>query len=339
MHFRSRSALLASCIVISANALPVTYSVVDVDGGSAAGNAAGNQPATVYQTVTKSTKVEDPEPTTVSVSVTIVKTDHATASSTPSSTSSSTSLHASAQASSTAPAPSASTSTLDALSVLESATSTFLTSTKPASSAPPVITSAPSASDDEPDYESTIILTVTPAVGGTVTLFSTTTVTPAAEPTSYYDDGMWHTSYAIKPTASPEADQPPVHDHDAVPKLKKASTPVDGEQASDAPSNTSQAANGTFQAPGETNSLAPTATSSGVPAANASVESPKGTDAPLMLIQPLLPQATGETSHVAPSGDAAAPEVLSGDAETTTGQTTKRTPTYSVVSWNETTQG
>jgi hypothetical protein len=76
MHFAARSALLASCLAISVQALPVTYSVVDVDGGSAANGGASDQPATIYQTVTKSTEAEEPEATTVSVSITIVETKH-----------------------------------------------------------------------------------------------------------------------------------------------------------------------------------------------------------------------------------------------------------------------
>ena len=83
MYFSARSALLASCLAISVQALPVTYSVVDVDGGASANGAPGSndQPATVYHTVTKSQDVEEPEPTTVSVSVTIVETQQASATS------------------------------------------------------------------------------------------------------------------------------------------------------------------------------------------------------------------------------------------------------------------
>lgn len=349
MHFHSQSALLASCIAISVHALPVTYSVVDVDGGSSAANAA-NQPETVYHTVTKSTEVEKPEPTTVSVSVTIVKTDQASSSPTSSSTSSSTSLQASAQASSTAPAPSVTAlSTSNVLSVLESARSTFLTShtsTNSASSALPVITSAPSAASssaesqtasdcDCDDWESTVILTVTPAIGGTVTLFSTTTVTPAAESTSYYDDGMWHTRYAIKPAASPQAEQPPSTNDDAVSKFDKSPALMEEKQTQDGANTPSQAVNGTSHARRDPNDLTAATTPSGVAPATPSEDS----GAPLMLVQPLLPQATGTTTPAAPVHDAAASEVLTGDAETTAGQTAKRAPAYSVVSWNETTQG
>lgn len=169
---------------------------------------------------------------------------------------------------------------------------------------------------------------MTPAIGGTVTLFSTTTVTPAAESTSYYDDGMWHTRYAIKPAASPQAEQPPSTNDDAVPNFDKSPAPVEDEQTRDATNRTSH---GRRDASDPTTATTPNGVAPATPS--------EDTGAPLMLVQPLLPQATGAAAPAAPSDDAATPDILSGDAENITGQPNKRAPTYNVVSWNETTQG
>jgi hypothetical protein len=366
MYFAARSALLASCLAITVQALPVTYSVVDVDGGSAA-NDASDQPETIYQTVTKSTEVEEPEATTVSVSITIVETKHASmtsadVSSSPSSLSTSTSsstsspassLNASAQASSSPPVPSATaTSTQDAASVLQSVSSTFSarTTSKSSSSATPTITQAPSAesasygsqttSSEECECEAPSVTvtadvtdaeeTVTATKGETVVILSTTTVTPTASSTSYYDDGMWHTRYAVKPSASPEAEKPASEEDDAAPKFNEK------KQAGVAANTTSQTPNDTYRARREVDIVAATPT---VPAAPSGKEA-EASGAPLMFVQPLFARVTGLAARAVPTGGVAAPsDVLSADVVPTTEQFARRASTYSVVSWNETLQG
>lgn len=376
MHFAARSALLASCLAISVHALPVTYSVVDVDGGSAAngGGGATDQPATVYHTVTKSTEAEEPEATTVSVSVTIVETKPASvksadvSSSTSSSASSSTSSSspsqkASAQASSSSPAPSATaTDTLDASSVLQSASSTFSThhtSNASTPSAKPTITQAPPAASashasqsessedcdaasvtvtaDVPDAEQTVAITK----GNTVVLFSTTTVTPAAESTSYYDDGMWHTRYAIKPAPSPEAEKPSPKDDGAASKFEKSSESNEKKQLHAdqgvATNTTSEVANSAGHARREVDNIASTPTAPATPSGSGA----EASGAPLMFIQPLLPRATGIAARAVPTGGvaaAAASGVLTADEVPVSENVARRAPSYSVVSWNETMQ-
>lgn len=368
MHFSARSALLASCLAITVQALPVTYSVVDVDGGSAANGATGSpeQPATIYQTVTKSQDVEEPEPTTVSVSITIVETQHASATSTSASSSSSSlssstsSSTASAQASSSASSPAATAAdTQTASSILESATSTFLTRHTSAVSTPsekPTITQAPAVSTsqappsstseceassvtvtDEVTDAQTVTATQVSSERSTVVLFSTTTVTPAAAPTSYYDDGMWHTRYAIKPAASPEPVVPATKDDEAAPKFDKPSKPVDDEPAHANPNvatnSTSQAGDATHHARRE---LAPVAPTSTVPAVAAG-SVPDVSGAPSMLVQPLRQDVPG----IAAPSDASTPDaatspdvLLANDVKAA-----KREAIYNVVSWNETTEG
>lgn len=375
MYFSARSALLASCLAISVQALPVTYSVVDVDGGSAANGAPGSpdQPATVYHTVTKSQDVEEPEPTTVSVSVTIVETQQASATSTNASSSSSllssstSSSTASAQASSSASSPAATpTDTQDALSVLESARSTFLTrhtsivSTPSAQStitqAPPAASAsqAPPSSTSEDceassvtvtaevtDAEETVTATQVSSELSTVVLFSTTTVTPSAAPTSYYDDGMWHTRYAIKPAASPEPVSPATKDDDAAPKFDKPSKPVDDKLAhanqNTAANATSQAGVTTHHVRREIDPVAPTSTVSAVAADSV----PEVSGTPLMLVQPLRQESssTATPSDASTADSADSSDVLSISDDTTTGKPAKREATYNVVSWNETTEG
>jgi len=374
MHFSARSALLASCLAISVQALPVTYSVVDVDGGSAANGATGSadQPATIYQTVTKSQDVEEPEPTTVSVSVTIVETRHASATST-SASSSSTSLSssassatASAQASSSVSSSAATaTDTQSALSVLQSASSTFLTrhtSIVSTPSAKPTITQAPAVSasqafssstseceassvtiTDEVTDAQTVTATQVTSERSTVVLLSTTTITPAAAPTSYYDDGMWHTRYAIKPaaSASPESVIPATKDEDAALKFDKPSKPVDDKPAhanlNAATNATSQAGNAANHARREIDPIAPTST---VPAVTTG-SVPEGSGAPLMLVQPLRQEIPGTAAPSdASTVDAAdSLDILSASDDIAIGKAAKREATYDVVSWNETTQG
>jgi hypothetical protein len=365
MHFSARSALIvSSCLALGVRALPVTYSVVDVDGGSAAAAAAPtptagsgsgassessvDQPATIY--VTKSTEVEEPEATTVSVSITIVETKHAmpkptSVSSSSSASSSSSPSEASAQAPSTTLTP----SSTNALSVLSSAQSTLMTShTKPDPS--------PSADPHSKPADQSDNLTVTADIPNvtetvvppqeTVVILSTTTVVSDASSTSYYDDGMWHTSYAIKPSAAPEkpaskAEEAPSKVNivfEAAGKkqvdeaeLKAEDVPAPAEKKQTVATNTtSQATNGTYHARRQVRPVAAT------PTMNEEV----GTSAPKLLVHPIRPQASGITPHVEPNvvaraastGDAAAvADVLSADVAE------RAAPAgYSVVSWNET---
>jgi hypothetical protein len=348
MYFADRSALFALCLAISVQALPVTYSVVDVDGGSAAAaaNGATDSPAaTVYQTVTKSTEVDVPEATTVSVSITVVETKHASVKSvdvspsssspTSSSTSSSSSLKASAQASSSAGIPSA---TATGTSVLESAKSTFLTrptstrstpSTKSTITQAPTTTSASYVSHTESDCDcevSSVTVTaeasdaeqtVTTTKGETVVLLATTTVTPAASSTSYYDDGMWHTRYAIKPAPSSEAEKPSLSSEDVA-------------------LQTNPAVNGTSHARRNVEPIVATPT---VPVTS-SIDAAEGSGAALVLVQPLRAEPLDIAVGAKPTGNVdAMPEVLAAEGSLAAQYLARRASTYSVVSWNETTQG
>lgn len=357
MHLAARSALLASCLAIRVHALPVTYSVVDVDGGSsAATDSPSDQEATVYHTVTKSSEAKEPEPTTVSITIvstetTSVKEANVSTAYVPGSASSAPSQKAPVNVSSTTNAPAATTSSsLDALSVLESAQSTFSTGKAPIS-AQPTTTQAPASKeptfkapppaaehpkdDGESDEDCDVArVTVTADVpedeeptavpsepftkghGETVTLLSTTTVTPtAAGPTSYYDDGMWHTRYPIKPSAQPEAGE-------------QAPAPVA------ASNTTSQATNGTYHARRQFNADAPTPAQgqaagtgspemlihpflpagSGAPVARRQLNDDgvlpgpnpaEGTGSPQMLVHPFMPQGTGLARRAVPTGMAA----------------------------------
>ena len=341
----------------------MTYSVVDVDGGASANGAPGSndQPATVYHTVTKSQDVEEPEPTTVSVSVTIVETQQASATSTSASSSSSSfSSSASSSPASAQASPSASSlaaTPTDASSALESAKSTFLTRHTSIASTPsgkPAITQAPSPSPssqvspssssedcetssvtvtaDVTDAEETVTATQVSAEFSTVVLLSTTTITPVAAPTSYYDDGMWHTRYAIKPTASPEPVAPATKDDDAAPKFDKQAH----ANPNTATNATLQAGDATHHARREADAVAPTST---VPAA-AVDSATEGSGAPLILAQPLRPEAPGTACpSEALAAGAASPDVLLANDQVATDKTAKREATDNVVSWNETTDG
>lgn len=297
MHFAARSALLASCLALRAHAMPVaSYSVVDVDGGSSTTDATSEQPETVYHTVTKSPEAKEPEPTTVSVSVTVVETTSITPTA-----AAAESTNASSSTSES------SSSSLNALSVLSSAQSTFsaYNTSKSIPSALPATTHAPSnqtstsaaaapleesdsdegcevarvtVTADVPDAEETSAPPTeqyTNAPGSTVTLLSTTTVIPAAAPTSYYDDGMWHTSYAIKPSGSPEAEAAPV-------PVEQQKQQTNQTAPSFAGNSTSQATNGTYHARRQLNAATPT------------INQPSaGTGAPEMLVHPFMPLGSG----------------------------------------------
>lgn len=403
MHFSARSALIvSSCLALGVRALPVTYSVVDVDGGASAttalagsgsdsgasSNGSADQPATVYHTVTKSTDVEEPEATTVSVSVTIVETKHAMPKPTNASSSSSFSLDSASstpspsEASAKAPSATSTPSSTDALSVLSSAQSTWMTrhtSSMPSQPAEPATNQSPSPSAaphskpadlgedcdaanatvtaSVPDVKETIVPSQAHSNGGTVTLLSTTTVVTDAAPTSYYDDGMWHTRYAIKPSAVPEKPEeasPKVNivfeaagkkqsapeSDEAEPKAEDVSGPAEKKQPEPQTNTTSQATNGTYHARRQVEPVAATPT----------FGEGAGTGAPQMLVHPIRPQPSGIAPHVepnvvaaraAPTGDAAAAvEVLSARNDpTAAGIAQRAAPTgYSVVSWNETMQ-
>lgn len=309
MHFAARSALLASCFAISVHALPVTYSVVDVDGGSAAATSVSStdQAATIYHTMTKSTEVNEPEATTATVSITVVETkmtghtsaDVSSSSSTASSSSSTSSpLKASAQASSTVPASYATAT----------ASSTFKThhTSKPSLTAEPATTQASHSSEDcdatsvTVTADETIVSTQVSTQGGTVTLLSTTTIVDAekASSTSYYDDGMWHTRYAIKPSASAEVEKP-------APKIKQVIAPVEKEPETEeatAPVANNATSNGTYHARRQVDAIPAT------PTASEAV----GSAAPLMFVHPFIPQASGIAARAVPSGVVAARAAPSG---------------------------
>ncbi|KAK6441744.1 hypothetical protein LTR95_002027 [Oleoguttula sp. CCFEE 5521] len=65
MRFSIRSTVVTSLSLVAvASALPASYSVVDVDGGSAT-DAASSQPTTIFQTVTAPTPPQSTKETTV----------------------------------------------------------------------------------------------------------------------------------------------------------------------------------------------------------------------------------------------------------------------------------
>lgn len=157
MHISTRSSLIATLyLAVHTSALPhpLSYSVVNVDGGS---QAATPLPETIYQTVTES----DSETTTVVQipTTTAVITDYTTS-------------WSDVEATETALVP------------VVTASPPF-----PTFYGPPPIPTSPAPVEDS-----------------TVTVISTVTPSPTTT-TSYYDDGMWHTTYPIKAYSSvvPEA--------------------------------------------------------------------------------------------------------------------------------------
>jgi hypothetical protein len=147
MQLALKSSLLAAaCLILNAHALPrpvVTYSVVNVDGGS----QTTPTPTVVYETITKS---ED-TPATISVTMTVVVTDHTT-------------LWTHAQATETALIPEV------------------------------------SAQPEGSPTRHVPVPVAHPTEDSTVTVVSVVTPTPTT--TKYYDNGQWHTSYAIKDFSS-----------------------------------------------------------------------------------------------------------------------------------------
>jgi hypothetical protein len=189
--------------------------------------------------------------------------------------------------------------------------------------------------------------TIVPSQETVVVLSTTTVVSDAAtSTTSYYDDGMWHTRYAIKPSAAPE--KPAAKAEDAEPKVnivfeaagkkqaevedvpapaeKKLPEPKTNDKvsAAGATNTTSQATNGTYHARRQAQRVAAT------PTMNEEI----GTGVPKILVHPIRPKAPDVERNVvaraAPTGDAA---VLSADVAERAAPAS-----YSVVSWNETMQ-
>ena len=168
MRFSANSLLIATAyLAINTHALPrpaVSYSVVNVDGGS---QTPPSVPTTVYQTITESSGSKS------TVSITIVETP----SSTPVISVPTTIFHTEhGAATETALIPEVS-----------------LPVVPHSSSADP-----PSPTGKDPEFHVPIPDPPAPtpvSPESVVTVVSVTTATPT---TSYYDNGMWHTSYAIK---------------------------------------------------------------------------------------------------------------------------------------------
>lgn len=182
MHFARSSALISIghlALRISALPQPQAYSVVNVDGGS--GSSAS--PTTIYQTVTESSSSE------TTLSVTVVETSITTSPASdagPAAPPSTTTILESGPTDTPIIEPTAIVPVVEPLTVSDSATVTLSVSPS----------STPSTSPTQP---TTFITKAAPTddTDSTVTILSTTTTT-ATPSTSYYDNGMWHTSYAIK---------------------------------------------------------------------------------------------------------------------------------------------
>jgi hypothetical protein len=174
MRYSPRSVLLAiAYLTTSTHALPrpATYSVVNVDGGQ----TQYAPPTTIIQTVTESTDSETTitVPTTPTTTVvvdnptTIVSTNYQTV-----------------------PGRATETALVPEVSVWppqsENSPPTTTTTLEQPTHYMPIPESTPTST---PEAE-------------VVTVVSVTTATPSTTTTSYYDNGMWHTSYAIKPTSS-----------------------------------------------------------------------------------------------------------------------------------------
>jgi hypothetical protein len=151
MQLALKSSLFAAaCLILNAHALPhpvVTYSVVNVDGGS----QTTPTPTVVYETVTKS----DDTPATISVTMTAMVTDRTT-------------LWTHAKATETALIPEV--------------------------SAQPEGSPTHYAPVPHPTEESTVTVV--------------SVVTPSPTTTKYYDNGQWHTSYAVKDFSSASESHP-----------------------------------------------------------------------------------------------------------------------------------
>jgi hypothetical protein len=147
---------------------------------------------------------------------------------------------------------------------------------------------------------------------------------------------MWHTRYAVKPSAAPEAEMPGSKEDDTAPTFDKSPKFNEKKQTGVATNTTSQTANDTYHARREVDNIAATPTVPATPSGQAA----EGSGAHLMVLQPLSPRATGIAVRAVPSGGVTSPsDVLSADVVSDTEQLSRRAPTYSVVSWNETLQG
>lgn len=167
MRFATRSAVIATAfLALRANALPrpaiPSYSVVAVDGGQNSDPA----PTTIVQTVTDSQS----SPTTITIEETP----------TPSTATATTTLHETEQAPTLSPGtvtlkPDASVSTAPTVVIPGSRTSYTTTAVS--------------------SYTTTVLdVDHTTVYGEGVTTTIVSLVTPS---TSYFDDGMWHTSYGV----------------------------------------------------------------------------------------------------------------------------------------------
>ncbi|KXL45780.1 hypothetical protein M433DRAFT_196061 [Acidomyces richmondensis BFW] len=189
MGFLLYSLITTSYLAVAAKALPkphaaVTYSVVNVDGGSTTQAAA--PPTTIYETVTE---LQSPPPAIgTTVSVTILETPSLTQAT------STKSMSLSPSFSSVFPAPSLTSS---------SAGASVITA-----SGPELIDPTPTSSSSVFPSSSDPVVEVS-AFGPetTVTVTSVSVEIPAPSSTTYYDNGMWHTSYPVKPwwTSRPES--------------------------------------------------------------------------------------------------------------------------------------
>ena len=155
---------------------------------------------------------------------------------------------------------------------------------------------------------------------------------------------MWHTRYAIKPSAAPE--KPAAKVEDAAPKVnivfeaagkKVEDVPASAEKKQPAAPQTNETVsaaetNGTHQARRQVQPIASTPTT----------DEEVGTAVPKILVHPIRPQASAVAPHVepnvvarsAPTGDAA--DVLAAEVDPIAERAAPAG--YSVVSWNETMQ-
>nr|OQO25896.1 hypothetical protein B0A51_06161 [Rachicladosporium sp. CCFEE 5018] len=215
MRFSVRSAVVTSLSLVAvASALPASYSVVDVDGGSAT-DAASSQPTTIFQTVTAPSLPQSTKETTVLVTIVEAPTvaTSTTSSSSTRSTTSITSTSAPVTSSTTSTRSTTSTPTTSSAAIISTSSTLLSTSTSITSTLlvpttiiatdvlVSTITAASVTTAIEPTTTTTTAFstTITTVINDTtLTIVSTLTATPSQSSTAYYDDGMWHTYYPIK---------------------------------------------------------------------------------------------------------------------------------------------
>lgn len=73
----------------------------------------------------------------------------------------------------------------------------------------PTVTSSSSATSSSKGTSTRTSTATTTTAEKPKTSVVTVTITPSPKSTEYYDDGMWHTKYAIKSDAAPAATQAP----------------------------------------------------------------------------------------------------------------------------------